>query len=133
MGPRREFARRFAEGIGKLARSTLGNHRRRRMTYRKNDKGFGLHPKKIGSGHRCASRRRTREWTYITLSTLFISMTLWHDQRLLGTLAESKVITLGLAKRCKAESNNLSAMEVAFMQPRVVATWGPWRQGFPGR
>ncbi|RWW50971.1 hypothetical protein BHE74_00042718, partial [Ensete ventricosum] len=25
--------------------------------------GFGLHPKKIGSGHRCASRRRTREWT----------------------------------------------------------------------
>ncbi|RWV91074.1 hypothetical protein GW17_00046670 [Ensete ventricosum] len=99
MGPRREFARRFAEGIGKLARSTLGNHRRRR----------------------------------ITLSTLFISMTLWHDQRLLGTLAESLVITLGLAKRCKAESNNLSAMEVAFMQPRVVATWGPWRQGIPGR
>ncbi|RWV83841.1 hypothetical protein GW17_00054496 [Ensete ventricosum] len=24
---------------------------------------FGLHPKKIGSGRRCASRRRTREWT----------------------------------------------------------------------
>ncbi|RWV92039.1 hypothetical protein GW17_00045630 [Ensete ventricosum] len=23
----------------------------------------GLHPKKIGSGYRCASRRRTREWT----------------------------------------------------------------------
>ncbi|RZS14940.1 hypothetical protein BHM03_00046701 [Ensete ventricosum] len=73
------------------------------------------------------------DWQNITLSTLFISMTLWHDQRLLGTLAESLVITLGLAKRCKAESNNLSAMEVAFMQPRVVATWGPWRQGIPGR
>ncbi|RRT53220.1 hypothetical protein B296_00018365 [Ensete ventricosum] len=25
--------------------------------------GFGLHPKKIGSGRRCASRKRTREWT----------------------------------------------------------------------
>ncbi|RWW35765.1 hypothetical protein BHE74_00059264 [Ensete ventricosum] len=24
---------------------------------------FGLHLKKIGSGRRCASRRRTREWT----------------------------------------------------------------------
>ncbi|RWW20063.1 hypothetical protein GW17_00015844 [Ensete ventricosum] len=26
--------------------------------------GFDLHPKKIGSECRCASRRRTRKWTY---------------------------------------------------------------------
>ncbi|RRT69235.1 hypothetical protein B296_00018928 [Ensete ventricosum] len=25
--------------------------------------GFDLHPKKIGSGYRCASRRRTQKWT----------------------------------------------------------------------
>ncbi|RRT35926.1 hypothetical protein B296_00051001 [Ensete ventricosum] len=40
-----------------------------RKTHRMNAKGyrigrrFSLHTKKIGSGRRCASRRRTREWT----------------------------------------------------------------------
>ncbi|RZR74589.1 hypothetical protein BHM03_00038952, partial [Ensete ventricosum] len=40
-----------------------------RKTHRKNTGGyqiggrFYLHPKKIDSGCRCASRRRTREWT----------------------------------------------------------------------
>ncbi|RWW00168.1 hypothetical protein GW17_00036881 [Ensete ventricosum] len=40
-----------------------------RKTHRKNGKDcrisgrFGLHSKKIDSGCRCASRRRTREWT----------------------------------------------------------------------
>ncbi|RWW23348.1 hypothetical protein GW17_00012410 [Ensete ventricosum] len=60
-----KFARRFAEGIRKLVGNTSGDHRK---THRKNAGGcrigrrFGLHPKKIGSGHRCALRRRTREW-----------------------------------------------------------------------
>ncbi|RRT32013.1 hypothetical protein B296_00032581 [Ensete ventricosum] len=29
MGPRQEFAMRFAEGIGKLTESTLGDHRKK--------------------------------------------------------------------------------------------------------
>ncbi|RWV95480.1 hypothetical protein GW17_00041891 [Ensete ventricosum] len=29
VGPRQEFARRFTEGIGKLARNTLGDHRKK--------------------------------------------------------------------------------------------------------
>ncbi|RWW44096.1 hypothetical protein BHE74_00050177 [Ensete ventricosum] len=29
VGPHQEFSRRFAEGIGKLARSTLGDHRKK--------------------------------------------------------------------------------------------------------
>ncbi|RZS10583.1 hypothetical protein BHM03_00041817 [Ensete ventricosum] len=29
MGPRWEFTKRFAEGIGKLARNTLGDHRKK--------------------------------------------------------------------------------------------------------
>ncbi|RRT31540.1 hypothetical protein B296_00058686 [Ensete ventricosum] len=53
--------------------SSLGTRReitgKDRKTHRKNVGGcrisgrFGLHPKKIGSGRWCASRRRTREWT----------------------------------------------------------------------
>ncbi|RWW60221.1 hypothetical protein BHE74_00032809 [Ensete ventricosum] len=53
-----EFARRFTEGIGKLAgRSPEEDW----MTCRKNAKGFGLHPKKIGSGRWRASKMRTRD------------------------------------------------------------------------
>ncbi|RWW67215.1 hypothetical protein BHE74_00025352 [Ensete ventricosum] len=37
VGPRREFARRFAEGIRKLAGSTPGDHQ---MTYCKNAGGY---------------------------------------------------------------------------------------------
>ncbi|RWV85265.1 hypothetical protein GW17_00052956 [Ensete ventricosum] len=61
-----KFARRFTEGIRKLAGNTPGDHRKTRC---KNTGGcqiggrFDLHPKKIGSGRRCASRRRTWEWT----------------------------------------------------------------------
>ncbi|RWV86021.1 hypothetical protein GW17_00052130 [Ensete ventricosum] len=50
------------EHIGRLLEE---DHR----TRRKNAEGYriggrsGLHPKKIDSGRRCASRRRTREWT----------------------------------------------------------------------
>ncbi|RWV91136.1 hypothetical protein GW17_00046602 [Ensete ventricosum] len=65
---RRECARRFAEGIGKLARNTLGDRRKKTIglaarTPEAAGLGgrFGLHPKKIGSGRRCASRW-TREW-----------------------------------------------------------------------
>ncbi|RRT33557.1 hypothetical protein B296_00056114 [Ensete ventricosum] len=60
------FTKIFAKGIKKLAGNMLGDLRK---TCRKNVGGyricgrFGLHPKKIGSGHRCTSRRRTREWT----------------------------------------------------------------------
>ncbi|RRT48935.1 hypothetical protein B296_00005892 [Ensete ventricosum] len=65
-----KFAKRFTEGIGKLVGNTPGDRRKKTggLT-RKNAGGcriggrFGLHPKKIGSGRRCASRRRTREWT----------------------------------------------------------------------
>ncbi|RRT61836.1 hypothetical protein B296_00018042 [Ensete ventricosum] len=94
LGPRQEFARRFAEGIKKLAGNTLGDHRKKTvgLTARMSEAvglagldrpylgiraaangcqrlnrpgpvGFDLHPKKMGSGCRCASRRRTREWT----------------------------------------------------------------------
>ncbi|RWW56590.1 hypothetical protein BHE74_00036682 [Ensete ventricosum] len=69
-GTRREFARRFVEGIRKLARNMPGDHRwKDRETHRYRlwklpDCGrFGLHAKKIDSGRWCASRRRTREWT----------------------------------------------------------------------
>ncbi|RWW12274.1 hypothetical protein GW17_00024069 [Ensete ventricosum] len=82
-----EVARRLAEGIGKLAGNTLGDYRKKigRLTARMPEAtrltmvnhpypgvraaepprlaGFGLYPKKIGSGRRCASRRRTPEWT----------------------------------------------------------------------
>ncbi|RWW40142.1 hypothetical protein BHE74_00054460 [Ensete ventricosum] len=96
-----EFARRFAEGIRKLAENTSGDHREKigrlaasmpeatrlagesgyfgrlirpgptdklpypgfRAPKPPRSAGFDLYPKKIGSGHRCASRRRTREWT----------------------------------------------------------------------
>ncbi|RZS20859.1 hypothetical protein BHM03_00053416 [Ensete ventricosum] len=65
----REFARRFAKGIEKLAGNMLGNRRKKTigLTVRISEtvglgRRFGLHPKKIGSGRRCASRR-TREWT----------------------------------------------------------------------
>ncbi|RZR98122.1 hypothetical protein BHM03_00027433 [Ensete ventricosum] len=69
-GTRREFAKRFVEGIRKLARNMPGDHRwKDRETHRYRlwklpDCGrFGLHAKKIDSGRWCASRRRTREWT----------------------------------------------------------------------
>ncbi|RWW58116.1 hypothetical protein BHE74_00035053 [Ensete ventricosum] len=63
-GAHREFARRFTKGIGKLARNTSGDHRRKivRLTDGESE-GFGLHPKKIDSECRYASRRRTQEWT----------------------------------------------------------------------
>ncbi|RZR94894.1 hypothetical protein BHM03_00023666 [Ensete ventricosum] len=38
--PRREFARRFAEGIGKLARNTPGDHRKK--TIGQNAKGYRI-------------------------------------------------------------------------------------------
>ncbi|RZR71567.1 hypothetical protein BHM03_00005908 [Ensete ventricosum] len=88
MGSRRKFARRFAEGIGKLVGNAKGDCREEdRRTYHKiaggcrsmrgnlgDDQlltvgklpgtvGSDLHPKKIDSGCRCASRRRTRKWT----------------------------------------------------------------------
>ncbi|RWW50606.1 hypothetical protein BHE74_00043115 [Ensete ventricosum] len=55
-----EFARRFAKGIGKLTGRSLEEDRK---TRRKISGRFGLHLKKIGSGRRCALRRRIREWT----------------------------------------------------------------------
>ncbi|RZR81358.1 hypothetical protein BHM03_00007556 [Ensete ventricosum] len=66
VGSRWKFAKRFTEGIGKLA----GNVKRDcqeedRRTCRKIIEVYGrfdLHPKKIGSGCRCASRR-TQKWT----------------------------------------------------------------------
>ncbi|RRT54889.1 hypothetical protein B296_00034738, partial [Ensete ventricosum] len=68
VGFRRESARRFAEGIGKLAENTPGDHRRKTigLTARIPEAvrlcgRFDLPREKIGSGHRCASRRRTRE------------------------------------------------------------------------
>ncbi|RZS26315.1 hypothetical protein BHM03_00059639 [Ensete ventricosum] len=39
MGPRREFARRFTEGIGKLAGNTLKNDQK---THRKNVRGYRI-------------------------------------------------------------------------------------------
>ncbi|RWW45027.1 hypothetical protein BHE74_00049166 [Ensete ventricosum] len=72
VGSRRKFARRFVVGIGKLAGNTKGDRRKEdRRTCHKiiegcrsiRELGFDLHPKKIGSGCRCASRRRTRKWT----------------------------------------------------------------------
>ncbi|RWW42141.1 hypothetical protein BHE74_00052326 [Ensete ventricosum] len=70
-----EFARRFAEWIGKLAGNTLGDRRKKteRLATRMSEGaglvglprsvGFDIHPKKISSGRRCASRRRAQEWT----------------------------------------------------------------------
>ncbi|RRT34851.1 hypothetical protein B296_00025147 [Ensete ventricosum] len=66
---RREFAKRFAEWIRKLAGNMSGDRQKKatgliaRMPEAAGlDGRFGLHSKKIGSGRRCASRRRTREW-----------------------------------------------------------------------
>ncbi|RRT34130.1 hypothetical protein B296_00039695 [Ensete ventricosum] len=43
MGFRLEFARRFAEGIGKLDRNTSGDHRGEdQNTYRKNAEGYRI-------------------------------------------------------------------------------------------
>ncbi|RRT75133.1 hypothetical protein B296_00002390 [Ensete ventricosum] len=43
VGPRREFARRFAKGIGKLAGNTLGVHwKKTKKTYRKNAGGYRI-------------------------------------------------------------------------------------------
>ncbi|RRT34017.1 hypothetical protein B296_00029519 [Ensete ventricosum] len=40
---RREFARRFAEGIGKLTENTKGDHREEdQRTYRKNARGYRI-------------------------------------------------------------------------------------------
>ncbi|RRT49265.1 hypothetical protein B296_00020971 [Ensete ventricosum] len=83
-----KFAKRFVEGIGKLARNTLGDHRKKigRLAARMSEvaglvgrvnrpypdiravepprsTGFDLHPKKIGRRRWCALRRRTWEWT----------------------------------------------------------------------
>ncbi|RRT59707.1 hypothetical protein B296_00029800 [Ensete ventricosum] len=81
VGARPEFARRFVELIGKLAGNTPGDRQRKTVRLTAGDSEccrnagvrslslvvmfnwFGPHPKKIGSGCRCASRRRTREWT----------------------------------------------------------------------
>ncbi|RRT41544.1 hypothetical protein B296_00025882 [Ensete ventricosum] len=70
MRPLREFTWRFAEGIGKFAGNTLGDRRKKtiRLAVRMPKAvglvgGFGLHPKKIDSGRRYASKRRTQEWT----------------------------------------------------------------------
>ncbi|RZS19488.1 hypothetical protein BHM03_00051742 [Ensete ventricosum] len=67
VGSRRKFTRRFTEGIGKLAGNTKGDRwEEDRRTYRKIVGGcqrFDLHPKKIDSGCRYASRRRTQKWT----------------------------------------------------------------------
>ncbi|RRT44805.1 hypothetical protein B296_00011682 [Ensete ventricosum] len=87
-GSRKACRERFAEGIGKFAGNMKGDHQektRRRAARMPDYAGwlmtgklprsagelpvpgffgyrFGLHPKKIGSGYRCALRR-TREWT----------------------------------------------------------------------
>ncbi|RWV81884.1 hypothetical protein GW17_00056660 [Ensete ventricosum] len=73
MGSCRKFARRFAKGIGKLAGNAKGDcWEEDWKTCRKitggcrnirESVGFDLYPKKISSGCRCASRRRTRKWT----------------------------------------------------------------------
>ncbi|RWW42238.1 hypothetical protein BHE74_00052238 [Ensete ventricosum] len=58
-----KFARRFTEGIVKLDENTPRDRWKKteRLTVRM-PKVAGL-AGKIGSGRRCASRRRTREWT----------------------------------------------------------------------
>ncbi|RRT33257.1 hypothetical protein B296_00049961 [Ensete ventricosum] len=62
-----KFTKRFVEGIGKLARQVGRSSEKDRKTCCKNIGGyqsgrrFDLHRKKIGSGRRCASRRRTWE------------------------------------------------------------------------
>ncbi|RWW37372.1 hypothetical protein BHE74_00057531 [Ensete ventricosum] len=67
VGSRQKFARRFTEGIGKLAGNAKGDHRKEdQRTYRKIAgvcRRFDFHPMKIDIGCRCASRRRTRKWT----------------------------------------------------------------------
>ncbi|RRT41502.1 hypothetical protein B296_00031729, partial [Ensete ventricosum] len=66
MGSRWKFARRFTEGIRKLVGNAKGDRRKEdRRTYHKITgvcRRFDLHPKKIGTGCQCASRRRTRKW-----------------------------------------------------------------------
>ncbi|RWV91856.1 hypothetical protein GW17_00045818 [Ensete ventricosum] len=67
MGSRRKFTRRFTEEIGKLAGNVKRDCREEDQRTCHKIAGvygrFDLHPKKIGSGRRCASRRRTRDWT----------------------------------------------------------------------
>ncbi|RRT58420.1 hypothetical protein B296_00002160 [Ensete ventricosum] len=67
IGSRRKFAKRFAEGIRKLAGNAKGDYRKEDQRTCRKITGvwgrFDLHPKKISSGCRCASRRRTRKWT----------------------------------------------------------------------
>ncbi|RRT31766.1 hypothetical protein B296_00041013 [Ensete ventricosum] len=53
LGTRREIAGKKTEGL------TIRLPEVARVCGR-----FDLHPKKISSGCRCASRRRTRKWTY---------------------------------------------------------------------
>ncbi|RZS12325.1 hypothetical protein BHM03_00043748 [Ensete ventricosum] len=62
--------RELAEGIGSLPGWHKGVRQKKTETCRKIIRGcrkafgrFGLHPKKISSGRRCASRMRTRECT----------------------------------------------------------------------
>ncbi|RWW82669.1 hypothetical protein BHE74_00008859 [Ensete ventricosum] len=52
LGTRREIAGKKTGGLAARLPEVAGLCRR-----------FDLHPKKIGSGCRCASRKRTREWT----------------------------------------------------------------------
>ncbi|RWW40422.1 hypothetical protein BHE74_00054167 [Ensete ventricosum] len=52
LGTRREIAGKKTGGLAARLSEVAGVCRR-----------FDLHPKKIGSGYRCASRRRTRKWT----------------------------------------------------------------------
>ncbi|RRT32355.1 hypothetical protein B296_00045587 [Ensete ventricosum] len=63
---------RFVEGIGKLAGNMQGDHRKKMIGLAARmpeaaglSRRFDFHPKKINSGWRCASRRRTREWTSV--------------------------------------------------------------------
>ncbi|RRT38393.1 hypothetical protein B296_00018742 [Ensete ventricosum] len=69
VGSHQKFARRFTEGIRKLAGNVKGDHwKEDQRTYRKiaggckSTREFDHHPKKIGSGCRCTSRR-TRKLT----------------------------------------------------------------------
>ncbi|RWV83539.1 hypothetical protein BHE74_00052918 [Ensete ventricosum] len=69
MGSHRSSLGDSPKGSGSLLGTCREITGRRPETRHKNAKGcrisgrFVLHPKKISSGHWCASRRRTREWT----------------------------------------------------------------------
>ncbi|RZR86344.1 hypothetical protein BHM03_00013533 [Ensete ventricosum] len=52
LGTRREISRKKTGGLTARLSNVVGVCGR-----------FDFHPKKIGSGCRCASRRRTRKWT----------------------------------------------------------------------